>query len=187
MTSSPPSANTQINTSGTSVPPINPPINPVPITSLPPRVAFNAPHTGASSQNPFGIHWPPASVPGASIPYTEPIHLSSRPPPFIPPFPDLHTPNVNTVPQAPNFTPFNKETMRQNIRQQITFMQQQLDALDHDETIRNQETSAVPSRSSTRRSGRSSARRKVQKDNEGESSSTNVPNLQDAQLTRKIE
>ena len=66
-------------------------------------------------------------------------------------------------------------------------MQQQLDALDHDETIRNQEASAVPSRSSTRRSGRSSGRRKVQKDNEGESSSTNVPNLQDTQLTRKIE
>ena len=161
MTSSPPSVNTQNNTSGTSVPPVNPLINPVPITSPPPRVAFNAPHTGASSQNPFGIYWPPASTPGVSIPYTEPIHHSSRPPPFIPPFPDLHTPNVNTVPQTPNFTPSSKETMRQNIRKQMALMQQQLDALDQDETIRNQETSAAPSRSSTRRSGRSSRHRKV--------------------------
>ena len=66
-------------------------------------------------------------------------------------------------------------------------MQQQLDALDQDENIRNQETSAAPSKSSTRRSGRSSGSQKVQKDNEGESSSTNIPTLQDTHLTRKIE
>ena len=67
MTTSPPSTDTQINTSGTSVPPINPLINPLettdPLTSLPPRVIFNAQHTGASSQNPLGIYWLPALAP----------------------------------------------------------------------------------------------------------------------------
>ena len=69
----------------------------------------------------------------------------------------------------------------------MALMQQQLDALDQDEPIRNQETSAAPSRSSTRRSGRFRGRRKRQKDNEGESANTNVPTWQDTQLTRKIE
>ena len=132
MTSSPPSTSTPINTSVTSVPPVNPPINPSetanPLTSLPPRVIFNAPHTRASSQNPLGIYWLPVSMPGVNLPHTEPIH--SRPLPFIPPFSELHTPNVNTVPQTPNITPSSKETMRKNIQKQIELMQQQLDALD---------------------------------------------------------
>ena len=66
-------------------------------------------------------------------------------------------------------------------------MQQQLDALNQDENVRNQKTITAPSRSSTRRSEGSGGRRKVRKDNEGESSSTNIPTLQDTQLTRKVE
>ena len=162
MTSSPPSTD---NTSGTSVPPINPPINPSetadPLTSLPPRVIFNAQHTGASSQNPLGIQWPPLSTPGINLPYTEPIHHSDRSLPFIPPFSELHTPNINTVHQTPNFTPSSKETMRKNIQMQMALMQQQLDALNQDENVGNQKITTAPSRSSTRRSERFDRRRKV--------------------------
>ena len=70
---------------------------------------------------------------------------------------------------------------------QMALMQQQLDALNQDENVGNQKTTTAPSRSSTRRSKGSGGRRKVQKDNEGESSSTNIPTLQDTQLTRKVE
>ena len=178
MMSSPPSMDTQINTSGTSVPPINPPINPSetadPLTSLPPRVIFNAQHTGASSQNPLGIYWLPASAPGVNLPYTEPIHHSSRSLPFIPPFPELHTPNINTVHQTPNFTPSSKETMKKNIQMQMALMQQQLDALNQDENVKNWETTTTPSRSSTKRSEGSCGRKMVRKDKKEESSSINI-------------
>ena len=70
---------------------------------------------------------------------------------------------------------------------QMTLMQQQLDVLNQDENVGNQKTTTAPSRSSTRRSEGSGGRRKVRKDNEGESSSTNIPTLQDTQLTRKVE
>ena len=70
---------------------------------------------------------------------------------------------------------------------QMALMQQQLDALNQDENVGNQKTTTAPSRSSTRRSKGSGGRKKVQKDKEGKSSSTNILALKDAQLTWKVE
>ena len=62
---------------------------------------------------------------------------------------------------------------------QMALMQQQLDALNQDENAGSQEATATLRRSS--------GRRKVRKNKEGEASSTNIPALKDAQLTRKVE
>ena len=70
---------------------------------------------------------------------------------------------------------------------QMALMQQQLDALNQDKNVRNQKTTTAPSRSSTRRSEGSGGCRKVRKDNERESSNTNIPALEDAQLIQKVE
>ena len=61
----------------------------------------------------------------------------------------------------------------------MALMQQQLDALNQDENAKSQEAAATPRRSSRHK--------EVRKDKEGESSSTNIPALQDTQLTRKVE
>ena len=89
MTSSTPPTDTQINQSGTSVPPVQPPINPSgatdPLISPLALVTLNAPstqHAGASSQNPFDIHWPPMTIPGTDLPFTEPIYHLDRSLPF---------------------------------------------------------------------------------------------------------
>ena len=62
---------------------------------------------------------------------------------------------------------------------QMVLMQQQLNALNQDENAGSQEAAVTP-----RRSG---GHEEAQKDKEGESSSTNIPALQDAQLTWKVE
>ena len=61
----------------------------------------------------------------------------------------------------------------------MALIQQQLDALNQDDNARNYEAAATP-----RGSG---GHKEVRKDKEGESSSTNIPTLQDAQLTQKVE
>ena len=145
MTSSPPPTDTRITTSGTSVPhihplinpsrmlvpPIHPPVNPSgttdPLASSPALVTFNTPatqHAGTSSQNPLGIHWPPMTTPGINLLLTEPMHHPGRSLPFVPLFPEPHTPNINTINQTLNFTPSSKEIMRKNIQMQIVLMQQ---------------------------------------------------------------
>ena len=62
---------------------------------------------------------------------------------------------------------------------QMALMQQQLDALNQYENAGSQEAAATP-----RGSG---GHKEIRKDKEGESSSTNITALQDAQLTRKVE
>ena len=61
----------------------------------------------------------------------------------------------------------------------MALMQQQLNALDQDDDSRSKEAATTP-----RGSGRN---REVRKDKEEESSSTNIPALEDAQLIWKIE
>ena len=61
---------------------------------------------------------------------------------------------------------------------QMALMQQQLDVLNQNENVGSQEAAATPRRSS--------GRREVRKNKEGEASSTNIPALKDAQLTRKV-
>ena len=65
--------------------------------------------------------------------------------------------------------------MRRNIQMQMALMQQQLDALNQNENAESQEAVATP-----RRSG---GHKEVQKNKEGELSSTNIPALKNAQLT----
>ena len=125
MTSSLPATDTQINPSATSIPPINSPISP------PELITFNIPptqhagtssqHAGASSQNFLGIYWPPITIPGTNLHFTEPIHHSSISLPTVP-FPELietpviNTPNLNTVTQILNLPSSSIEAMIKNIK-----------------------------------------------------------------------
>ena len=61
----------------------------------------------------------------------------------------------------------------------MVLMQQQLDVLNKDENAGSQKAAATPRGSW--------GHKEVQKDKDGESSSTNIPALQDAQLTWKAE
>ena len=61
----------------------------------------------------------------------------------------------------------------------MALMQQQLNALNQDDNVRSQEAAATPRGSS--------GHKEVRKDKKGELSSTNIPALQDAQLTWKVE
>ena len=151
------------------------------LVSPPTLVTFNTTstqHIGASSQNPLGIHWPPVTMSGTDLPFTEPIHHPGRTLPFVSFF-ELNTPNINTVNQTLNLTPSSKEAMRQNIEMQMALMQQQLNALNQDDDFESKEAAMTP-----RGSGRN---KEIQKDKEGESSSTNISALEDAQLIRKVE
>ena len=60
----------------------------------------------------------------------------------------------------------------------MALTQQQLDVLNQDKNVGSQEAVTTPHRSG--------GHREVWKDKEEESSSTNIPALQDAQLTQKV-
>ena len=107
------------------------------------------------------------------------MHHPGKSLPFVLPFPELNTLNRNTINQTLNFTPSSKETMRRNIQIQMALMQQQLNALDQDDDSRSKKAATTP-----HGSGRN---REIRKDKERESSSTNIPALEDAKLTRKVE
>ena len=75
------------------------------------------------------------------------MYHPSRPLPFVPPFPKLNTPNINSVNQTLNLTPSSKETMRKNIQMQMALMQQQLNALNQDDDSGSKEAAETPRRS----------------------------------------